>query len=110
MLGIGVPTAIYSGTVDDVSSAVTGASHAVPRSTGQIIYQLAFEETAPSAWDIDIEGSLDEISWGVIHTFTEADALLAAVNIAPIFIRAVINSTTGGGDGAILACTKKVFE
>lgn len=93
----------------DVSPAVTGASSvfALPAIAGSLQWQTFFG-TNPSAVQIDLEFSLDNIHWDAVDSSTVlAGEIRTFATVGGAFVRANVIAITGGaGVSLMILCQR----
>lgn len=102
-LNLGVPVTLLNA----ITVTGAGSAFALPARACVLAWQLSYDVN-PSAIDIDLEISMDGLSWTVLDTstavggeFRDIDQLTAAV-----FIRVIVNTNTGARAATVLLIAK----
>lgn len=96
--------------IDAVTGTGASATFALPTRVVELAWQTSFDVN-PAAIDIDIDVSLDGISWTTIDTSTVVggETRVIASSTAAIFIRAIVNTNTGDREVTVVLIAKAQY-
>lgn len=91
-LNPGVPVVILNA----ITATGAGSTFALPARACVLAWQLSYDVN-PSVIDIDLEISMDGVSWTVLDTSTQVTGEFRDIDhlTAAVFVRAIVNTNTG---------------